>query len=355
MSTTYYLSISGGADVLLVDSGGTILAYQAGSTEGPGGTTTYTVSPVFDTTLFDMPTDVQVWYSNDGTNFAYAPGWITGERSGDTITVEVTETTTVTAKLYYSNGTVVTDENDNPVASVSAELVAGTLPTIGTVTVAGSTTPTEGVAETYSATFDGDATDATYLWETTDVGATIATPEASSTDITFSTSGSFDVKCTVSSDTATDSTQEDTLGVTVAAGSPSYDILQVTGPGTNGDIIPGLDTAENGTLFSFSSGDFPFDTHGIVRWGLKLAFGSWYVAYDFVDSIAKTTFKSTYSGTAGFEIISSGSFGTSTVTFSGSSATDRAPTGIRYGVASPALTTLASDINAGAVVTVNNP
>ena len=37
MSTTFFLSISGGTDVLLVDSGGTYLAYQAGSDEGGGG------------------------------------------------------------------------------------------------------------------------------------------------------------------------------------------------------------------------------------------------------------------------------------------------------------------------------
>lgn len=230
MSTTYYLSISGGADVLLVDSGGTILAYQEGSSEGPGGTTTYTISPVFDTALFDMPTDVQVWYSNDGTNFAYSPAWITS-RTGDTITVTVASSTTVTAKLYYASGTVVTDENGAEVASVST-VIGGVATTIGTVTVAGSTTPTEGVAETYSATISGNATDQTYLWATTDVGATIATPTASSTNITFSTSGPFNVTCTVSSATASDSPQADTLGVTVAAAANDWDTFEVARSGS---------------------------------------------------------------------------------------------------------------------------
>jgi hypothetical protein len=133
----------------------------------------------------------------------------------------------------------------------------------------------------------------------------------------------------------------------------TYDILQVTGPGSTGDIIPGYDVSYTDCLFSFTSGDFPYDTWGIVRWGLKETSGDWYVCFDFVDATAKSTFTSAYPAGDGFTIISSGSFGTSTVTFSGT--TSRGSTGRRWNVASPGLSTLASDISANATVTVNNP
>lgn len=88
---------------------------------------------------------------------------------------------------------------------------------IGSATVTGSTTPTFGVNTPYTvATPGATAGDLTYLWTTTDGSATISAPTANSTNIGFSTTGSFNVTCTVSSVTATDSPSSDTLGVTVS-------------------------------------------------------------------------------------------------------------------------------------------
>jgi hypothetical protein len=120
------------------------------------------------------------------------------------------------ADITSSTGTNLTTTTQQ-----SVNLTAGSSTTIGTVTVTGSAAPTEGVAESYTVAFDGDATDATYLWTTTDGSATIATPTAATTDITFSTSGSFTVTCTVSSATASDSPASDDLAVTVAAAGPT--------------------------------------------------------------------------------------------------------------------------------------
>ena len=85
---------------------------------------------------------------------------------------------------------------------------------IGAATVSGSATPVSGVNSLYSvATPSATAGDLTYVWSTNDGGATIVTPTASSTNIGFSTAGSYNVTCTVSSGTASDSPSADTLAV----------------------------------------------------------------------------------------------------------------------------------------------
>lgn len=176
---------------------------------------TWKITPAFDTTLFDIPGDIAIWYSVGGGAFAEST------EPDHSLTVEITSNTTVIAKMAYSGTggdiTSSTGTNLTTTTQQSVNLTAGPSTTIGTVTVTGSAAPTEGVAESYSVAFDGDATDATYLWTTTDGSATIATPTAATTDITFSTSGSFTVTCTVSSATASDSPASDDLAVTVAA------------------------------------------------------------------------------------------------------------------------------------------
>ena len=94
----------------------------------------------------------------------------------------------------------------------------GSLPalTIGTVTITGSATPTSTQAEAYSVAISGTATDATYQWTTTDGSAVISAATAASTDVTFSTSGTFDLVCTVTSALSSDSPVAETLSVTVS-------------------------------------------------------------------------------------------------------------------------------------------
>lgn len=220
--STYYLLVSAGGDTLSVD-GTTILAYQAGSVEG--GDMPFTLTPVFDTALISLPSEVEVWYSTDNVTFSRTAGiagatWVNNVLSGT-----VGSSTTVYAKLYYSAGTPVTDENGAglPLVAVSATVGGAPAPTIGTATITGSTAPTAGAAEAYSVAFDGDATDVTYAWTTTDGGATIATPTASSTNITFAATGSVTVTCTLTSATASDSPVDDTHVVTVAAAGTDWD------------------------------------------------------------------------------------------------------------------------------------
>jgi len=205
-----------------------------------GGSATWKVTPAFDTTLFDIPGDIAIWYSVGGGAFAEST------EPDHSLTVEITSNTTVIAKMAYSGTgadiTSSTGTNLTTTTQQSVNLTAGSSTTIGTVTVTGSAAPTEGVAESYSAAFDGDATDATYLWTTTDGSATIATPTAATTDITFSTSGSFTVTCTVSSATASDSPASDALAVTVAAAGPDWDtnhsgVFQITSTGF-GNTVP---------------------------------------------------------------------------------------------------------------------
>lgn len=71
---------------------------------------TYTLTPTFDTELIALPSDVQVWYSNDGTNYAYLPAWA-DSRNGNSITLTSEGSDiSITAALYYTGGTRVQDD-----------------------------------------------------------------------------------------------------------------------------------------------------------------------------------------------------------------------------------------------------
>lgn len=87
---------------------------------------------------------------------------------------------------------------------------------IGTVTVAGTTTPTSGATATYSVTNDGDASNLSYAWSI--VGGTGSSTTASC-PVTWGASGPGQVTCTITSTDplVADSPASDTLNVTIQA------------------------------------------------------------------------------------------------------------------------------------------
>jgi hypothetical protein len=88
--------------------------------------------------------------------------------------------------------------------------------TIGTVTVAGSTTGVNPFTATYTASISGTATDLVYAWSVPIVptGGSVAfsATNASTTSATFSAAGTYTLSCRVASQVATDRTVD--LGVT---------------------------------------------------------------------------------------------------------------------------------------------
>lgn len=146
--------------------------------------------------------------------------WTTTD-SGATIT----NPTSATPSIEYSDADSFTTtckvssitSTDNPITKNI--VVTATDPiTIGTATVAGLTAAYAGQPITYSVSTTGNATDETYIWETDDGGATITNGTSVNAQITFSTANNFNVKCTVSSITATPGTVETApfgVGVTI--------------------------------------------------------------------------------------------------------------------------------------------
>ena len=90
--------------------------------------------------------------------------------------------------------------------------------TIGTVTVTGDATPTDGTTETYSASISGDAGNLTYKWSVSDSGTVNGGDTGSSVDIDWSGTDASTVTCVVTSGDAgaTDSPVTGTLTVTAA-------------------------------------------------------------------------------------------------------------------------------------------
>ena len=88
--------------------------------------------------------------------------------------------------------------------------------TIGTVTITGGGTPTNGTPSTYRAAISGTATGETYSWSSTDGSAVFTAQTSKSTDVTFSTAKAFDLTVTVTKTGATGSPKSKTLSVTAA-------------------------------------------------------------------------------------------------------------------------------------------
>tara|TARA_R100001015_G_C4632938_1_gene197194 strand:- start:2491 stop:4233 length:1743 start_codon:yes stop_codon:yes gene_type:complete len=94
--------------------------------------------------------------------------------------------------------------------------------TIGTVTISGDASMDAGQTKTYTAAFDGTATDATYSWSSLQTGTastSFSTTTAASTNVTLTGNGSVTLTCTVSSASSSDSPSVDTHAVSVTANS----------------------------------------------------------------------------------------------------------------------------------------
>ena len=96
--------------------------------------------------------------------------------------------------------------------------------TIGDFTITGATAVDVGDTKAYQSNATPDATDETYFWSVEQGGSAVATSKAVVTNATsadcnvqWKQAGGYDVKCIISSETATDSPKVDTLGVTCSA------------------------------------------------------------------------------------------------------------------------------------------
>ena len=90
-------------------------------------------------------------------------------------------------------------------------------PIIGAVSITGTRNPVAGVANNYSASIGGTATDETYVWTTTDDGATIVNGNTSSPTITYSAEGTYTTNVKVTSNLSTDSPTNKPIAITCTA------------------------------------------------------------------------------------------------------------------------------------------
>ena len=124
---------------------------------------------------------------------------------------------------------LITDTNRTPLQEYQFSRISGgsvlkriiaSLPStsIGNVTLGiGTPNVTTGAQWAFQALADGDANDLVYNWTTTDGGATLQNEDQAVVTVEFSTTGSFDVICEVTSPTAGDSPQSLVVPVTVSS------------------------------------------------------------------------------------------------------------------------------------------
>ena len=103
-------------------------------------------------------------------------------------------------------------------ASGASKPNAGPAPTIGTVTVSGAGTASDGDTETYTVSIDGTASSLTYLWSVTGDGVINGSATGASADFDLST-GSATVFCQVTASDAgvSDSPKSGNKSVTINA------------------------------------------------------------------------------------------------------------------------------------------
>ena len=166
-----------------------------------------------------------LWTTTDGSAVI-----ATADQNSTDITFSAAGTFTVTCTV---NSTSATDSPETGTLSVTA-----TAAPIGTVSIAGDDTADELVAESYSASISGTATDATYAWTSSDGSAQFTAQTSAATDVTFSTDGTFTLTCTVSSGTATDSPQAATKTVVVNNVVQPLTIALTSGDFTQGQAMP---------------------------------------------------------------------------------------------------------------------
>lgn len=272
--STFFLSISGGADVLLADAGGTFLAYQAGSVEGGGGTVNYTFTPTFDTSLISLPSDIEVWYSTDNATFSRTAGLTGATWTDGVLGVELTGSGTIHAALFYAgSGVRVADETGSDIASVSAAYGGGATPVIGAVTIeetTGSPYDADGLTE-YTFTINTDnatAGDLTYAWTVASAaGGTfdVTTPlTGTSINVQFDdASTAYQINCQVSSVTATGDSPQDATEVEITTEAAAGPVLVFHDDFTaeSAAINPAIDNSTTRAPNTVGGGTYALELH----------------------------------------------------------------------------------------------
>ena len=213
VNSSGYGTISAGWDV----PGNWIIEGAIGSTDSPGTITqSFTgVTIVGPSTLTaGIAGSFSAVISGTGTGFTYSwtgTGLTFGSSGSATTTITSATSGTKTATCAVTrSGTTISATYSILVASTTAST------TIGTVTVAGSTTGVNPFTATYTASISGTATDLVYAWSVPIVptGGSVAfgATNASTTSVTFSAAGTYTLSCRVASQVATDRTVD--LGVT---------------------------------------------------------------------------------------------------------------------------------------------
>ena len=151
------------------------------------------------------------------------PGYVGSVTQNPPFNVEAGRTQ---AKSAYTTA----DNNGDPLSGGPVQ--------IGTVSITGDTTVDELVATTYTASFTGGVQDATYAWSSSDSSATFSAQTSASTNVTFSTDGSFTLTCTVSSATAGDSPASAERTITVSNVAQPLTIALTSTDFTNGQAMP---------------------------------------------------------------------------------------------------------------------
>ena len=134
-------------------------------------------------------------------------------------------------------------------AGAIAKRIYQTANTIGDFTITGKGTVDISTNSQYQSNATPSTTDETYAWTVEQGGSAVATSKAevtagataSSCTVAWKEAGSYNVKCTISSDTATDSPKSDIHTVTCKA------VNTVGVPTVNGDATP---TVGQGTTYS---------------------------------------------------------------------------------------------------------
>lgn len=141
----------------------------------------------------------------------------------DPITGAFTITTTIpglgdginAVQIVFRNN-IVTPGGGGQLEISNLSFVVAPIVTLGTATTTGNLTPAAGVAESYSVSIDGTATDVDYVWDVFPDTATVTGGNASSVTISFPSSGSYTVTATVCDPTASDAPSvSDSLEITV--------------------------------------------------------------------------------------------------------------------------------------------
>jgi len=124
-----------------------------------------------------------------------------------------------------------------------AKRIVMAAPDIGVVTINGTRNATTAVTNTYTANYDGSASDVTYVWTTTDSGATITNGTSATCTIAYDAASAPTYSTNVELSSATASTSPVNKAI----------VVTVTDPITIGNVgVTGPDTATVGTGSDYS-------------------------------------------------------------------------------------------------------